>query len=137
VICRCNRAYHHAYRVASVTSGSKIYVVDDDEGVRDSLTILLESEGWQVDSFENGQDFMAAYVPSTSSCLLLDLNMPVMGGREVIDALKDKGDRIPVIVITSVEDPGLRPRLQNLGVTEVLEKPLDHDLLFEVINMVT
>jgi len=115
---------------------SKIFIVDDDESIRDSLTTLLKSEGWEVDAFENGHDFLEAYAPIKGGCLLLDLNMPIMSGHEVIKALNAKGYKIPVIVITSVEDTRIKSRLLNLGVTEVITKPLNHELLFETINQV-
>ena len=117
-------------------SGSKIYVVDDDEGVRDSLTILCKSEGWQVDAFENGREFLDAFDPAQNGCLLLDLNMPVMNGHELIKILNTRGYSIPVIVITSDEDARTKSRLLDLGVIAVFNKPLDHDLLFDTINRV-
>jgi len=117
-------------------SEPKIFIVDDDEGVRDSLATLLKSEGWDVHAFENGREFLEAFDVAERGCLLLDLNMPIMGGREVVEALLARECKIPVIVITSDDNARINSGLLHLGVVKVLQKPLNHEALFEVINQV-
>ena len=118
----------------SISAQPKIFVVDDDEGVRDGLKAMLESEYQSVEVYANGRDFLDAYDPSRGGCLLLDLNMPVMSGQQVLDALARKGATLPVIVITSVDDPKVKARALQAGAVEVLEKPFDHRKLLDAIQ---
>ena len=91
---------------------SKVFIVDDDEGVRDGLKAMLESEDQNVEVYANGRDFLDSYDPSHGGCLLLDLNMPVMSGQQVLDALARKGAALPVIIITSVDDPKVKAQIE-------------------------
>ena len=113
---------------------SKVFIVDDDGGVRDGLKAMLESEDQAVEVYANGRDFLDSYDPSRGGCLLLDLNMPVMSGQQVLDALARKGATLPVIIITSVDAPKVEARALQSGAVEVLEKPLDHRVLLDAIQ---
>ena len=112
----------------------KIFIVDDDDGVRDGLKAMLESEYQSVEVYANGRDFLDAYRPSRRGCLLLDLNMPVMSGQQVLDALAQKKATLPVIVITSVDDQKVKNRALQAGAVDVLEKPFDHGKLLDAIQ---
>ena len=113
---------------------SKVFIVDDDEGVRDGLKAMLESEDQNVEVYANGRDFLDSYDPSHGGCLLLDLNMPVMSGQQVLDALARKGAALPVIIITGVDNPKVKAHALKAGAVEVLEKPLDHRKLLDAIQ---
>lgn len=113
---------------------SRIFVVDDDDGVRDGLKAMLESEDHLVEVYVNGRDFMDAYDPLAGGCLLLDLNMPVMNGQQVLDALGQEGFTLPVIIITSVDDPKVKARALQTGASEVLEKPVNPRELLDAIQ---
>lgn len=117
-----------------VSVQSKVFIVDDDDGVRDGLKAMLESEDISVEVYANGRDFLDSYEPSHGGCLLLDLNMPVMSGQQVLDALARKGATLPVIIITSVDDPRVKAHTLQAGAVEVLEKPLDHCKLLDAIQ---
>ncbi len=118
----------------NVSVQSKVFIVDDDDGVRDGLKAMLESEELNVEVYANGRDFLDSYDPSRQGCLLLDLNMPVMSGQRVLDALALKGAALPVIIITSVDDPKVKAHALQAGAVEVLEKPLDHRKLLGAIQ---
>ena len=118
----------------NVSVQSKVFIVDDDDGVRDGLKAMLESEDQSVEVYANGRDFLDAYETSRGGCLLLDLNMPVMSGQQVLDALARKGTTLPVIVITSVDNPKAKAHALQAGAVEVLEKPFDHRKLRDAIQ---
>ncbi len=113
---------------------SKVFIVDDDDGVRGGLKAMLESEDQAVEVYANGQDFLESYDPSCGGCLLLDLNMPVMSGQQVLDALARKGATLPIIIITSVDDPKVKAHALQAGAVEILKKPLDHRKLLDAIQ---
>lgn len=118
----------------NVSAQSKVFIVDDDDGVRDGLKAMLESEDQNVEVYANGGDFLDSYDPSSGGCLVLDLNMPVMSGQQVLDALALKGATLPVIIITSIDDPKVKAHALQAGAVEVLEKPLDHRKLLDAIH---
>ncbi len=113
---------------------SKIFIVDDDDGVRDGLRAMLESEDQNVEVYANGRDFLDSYDPSRKGCLLLDLNMPAMSGQQVLEALAQKGATLPVIIITSVDATKVKAFALQAGAIDVLEKPLDHRTLLNAIQ---
>ncbi len=118
----------------NISVQSKVFIVDDDDGVRDGLKAMLESEDQAVEVYSNGRDFLESFDPTRGGCILLDLNMPVMSGQQVLDALARKGATLPVIIITSVDDPKVKAHALQAGAVEVLEKPLDHRKLLDVIQ---
>jgi len=118
----------------NISAQSMVFIVDDDDGVRDGLKAMLESEDQAVEVYANGRDFLDSYDSSRGGCLLLDLNMPVMSGQQVLDALAQKGAPLPVIIITSVDDPKVKARALKAGAVEVLEKPFDHRKLLDAIQ---
>jgi len=111
------------------TERGTIYIVDDDESVRDSARALLEAYDHVVEDFASARDILASYDELVDGCLLLDLNMPEMGGIELLELLRSRGDTIPVIVVTAQNDAGVLDRARKAGAYAVLEKPVDDSLL--------
>jgi FixJ family two-component response regulator len=111
-----------------------IYVVDDDDAVRDSLKILLESYDLQVRDFGSVPDFLDAIEATGASCLVLDLHLPVMGGFDVMNTLTRRGSRLPVIVITGRGDAQTKARALEAGAVAFLEKPVDDQSLMRAIH---
>ncbi|MAB14810.1 response regulator [Parvibaculum sp.] len=117
-----------------ILEGATAYVVDDDEAVRDSMRVLLESYGMSVEDYPSACAFLKAGPRGlTLSCLLLDLHMPGMGGIEVLEQLRARGDRIPAIVITGKGDLASRSRVVGAGALQMLEKPVNEDVLAQAI----
>jgi CheY-like chemotaxis protein len=81
-----------------------VYLVDDDEAIRDSLGWLLESRGVACLSHPSAEDFLAAWTPALAGCLLLDIRMDGMSGPELFDLLRERGSRLPVIFLTGHGD---------------------------------
>ncbi|MGD9741074.1 MAG: response regulator transcription factor [Dongiaceae bacterium] len=111
-----------------------IYVVDDDDAVRDSLKILLESYGLAVRDFGSVPDFLDQLEPQGAACLVLDLHLPVMGGFDVMNTLTQRGWRLPVIVITGRGDAQTKARALEAGAVAFLEKPIDGRSLMSAIQ---
>lgn len=104
---------------------AKVFVVDDDEAIRDSLAALLEAESLHVETFDSGEAFLAAYGAGRRGCLLVDVRMPGMSGLELHEALAARGARMPVIMITGQADVPTAVRAMKAGVAEFIEKPVD------------
>ena len=111
-----------------------VYVVDDDEAVRDSLKILLEACSLRVQDFGSCGEFMKDADPSEASCLLLDLHMPVVSGIEFLERHGRDLEGLPVIMITGRGDPATLARARDLGVRAVLEKPFEDEALLDTLR---
>ena len=111
-----------------------IVIVDDDDVVRDSLKVLLESRQFTVADFASGRDFLARGDGHDAGCLILDIHMPDMTGIELLRQLRKEGRTTPVIMVTGRQDAGLRAQAESLGVLEFLDKPIAHKQLFQAIE---
>jgi len=115
-------------------SHEQICVVDDDEAVADSLKSLLETFGYDVQSYNLGADFLADDRCGATGCLIIDQHMPGMDGLDVVDYLRKQGARVPTILISARFDTKTKERAASLGVTSVLEKPFVGDHLVDLIR---
>ena len=122
-----------AYRPPEQTH-ERICVVEDDASVADSLKLLLQTFGFDVQSYNSGADFLADERRRTAGCLLIDQHMPVMNGLDVVDHLQKEGVRLPTILISGRLDTSTRKRAASLGVTGVIEKPFAADRLVDLIR---
>jgi two-component system, LuxR family, response regulator FixJ len=111
-----------------------IYVVDDDDAVRDSMRALLESFDFEVRDFSSAKEFLAERAEARGACLLLDLHMPVMGGIELLTQMKAEGSRLPAIVMTGRSDPGLKQRALQSGAFALFDKPISEQALLDAID---
>ena len=110
-----------------------VYIVDDDEAVRDSLRSVLESQLYEVADFPSGKVLLKGYVGQPPACIILDVNLPEIDGIEVLNRLRCRGDRTPVIVISGRPDARMRERAAEAGAVAFLEKPFaGKDLLLVV-----
>lgn len=108
----------------------KVWVVDDDHGLRDSLSRLLRSAGHSVDTFASAAQLMAAPLPQVPSCLLLDMQLPGSSGFEVQQHLTDQGAPLPIIFMSGHGDIPMTVRAMKAGAVDFLPKPFrDQDLL--------
>ena len=112
-----------------------IYIVDDDEAVRDSLRALLESCDFEVRDFGSATDFLARKNGTHGDCLLLDLHMPQMDGLTLLDKMRAAGSQLPTIVITGRSDPVLKQRALQSGAFALFDKPVAEDALLKAIDL--
>ena len=110
-----------------------VFVVDDDDAVRDSLSMLIEAVGLKVRTYGNAQDFLDAYDPGQGGCLVLDVRMPGMSGLELQSKLVAKGITIPVIIITGHGDVYMAVEAMKAGVIDFVEKPFRDQVLLDSI----
>lgn len=110
-----------------------VFIVDDDEAVLDSLKILLELEGFDVEGFSSGEEFVRSYRAGANNVLLLDLHMPGMSGEEVLRRLSTMRAAVDVIVVTAGDDPVARDNALRAGARTVMYKPVDHSALLAEI----
>ena len=111
-----------------------VFLIDDDPGVRDSLTLLLSLKGLRTQPFANAESFIETYRPDWSGCVLTDLRMPGMTGLELQAALRERQVDVPVVVLTAHGDVATaRAALKN-GAFDFLEKPIDDAMLVDVLR---
>jgi two-component system response regulator FixJ len=107
-----------------------IYIVDDDEAVRNSLRFLLKSVGHTCQTLASANEFLETYQPQHPGCLILDVRMPGMSGLELQQQLNLRGAIIPVIFITGHGDVPMAVEAMQHGAADFLQKPFrDQDLL--------
>jgi FixJ family two-component response regulator len=107
-----------------------VYVVDDDEGVRNSLDSLIRSIGLSVQTFASAQDFLGAKRPTAPGCLVLDVRLPGLSGLDLQSELARAEIQTPIVFITGHGDIPMSVRAMKAGAVEFLTKPFrDQDLL--------
>ena len=106
-----------------MTPERRVYIVDDDEAVRDSLSLLLQSKGYAVESFGSALDFLTAAPSLPAGCPIVDIRMPEMDGLELQQRLIERNLGFPLIVITGHGDVPLAVRAMKAGAVDFIEKP--------------
>jgi two-component system response regulator FixJ len=111
-----------------------IYIVDDDEAVRDSLSLLLESAGHLVEAFEVAADALVSCRTKVPACVITDVRMPEMDGLEFQEKLSGARIDVPVIVMTGHADVPLAVRAMKAGAVDFIEKPFSDDAILASIE---
>jgi two-component system response regulator FixJ len=102
---------------------STVFIVDDDPAARDSVAAMVRSKGLPVVTYGSAEEFLAAYDPTRTGCLVVDVRMTGMTGLDLQEVLRQKGSRLPVIVITGFGDVPTAVRAMKAGAFTFLEKP--------------
>jgi two-component system response regulator TtrR len=114
-----------------------IYIVEDDDALRDSLCWLIESAGQRAAAFPNAECFLAAYQPGAGACLVLDVRMPGMSGLQLQEMLLRLHQNIPTIFITGHGDVPMAVNAIKRGALDFIEKPFrDQELLTKIESAV-
>ena len=111
-----------------------VFLVDDDEAVRDSMRWLVESVGLKIETFSSGQIFLESFDPERPGCLITDMRMPGMGGLELQEQLRRRGSAMPVIIVTAFGDVQTAVRAMKGGAVDFLQKPYNNDQVLELIQ---
>jgi two-component system, LuxR family, response regulator FixJ len=111
-----------------------VYIVDDDEAVRDSLSVLLESKGYAVKSFVSAPEFLSAAPLLPVGGLIVDIRMPDMDGFELQQHLTDRSLDFPLIVITGHGDVPLAVRAMKAGAVDFIEKPFASEAILSSLE---
>jgi FixJ family two-component response regulator len=111
-----------------------VFVVDDDISVRESLELLIRSEGWQPETFESAQEFLAYPRALVPSCLVLDFSLPGLNGLELQKRVAVERTDMPIIFITGFGDVPMTVQAMKAGAAEFLTKPFGDDVLLSAIR---
>ena len=112
-----------------------VYLVDDDEAIRDALSWLFQSRGVSCRSYASAEAFLDAWSPQLSGCVLLDMRMEGMSGSELFDQLNTRGNSLPVIFLTGHGDVPMAVAALKKGAFDFVEKPCnDNELVDRVLE---
>jgi RNA polymerase sigma factor (sigma-70 family) len=122
-------------RDESTAAGGRIYIVEDDPAVRDSLSLLLELRGYTPIAYDSAEALLAAGAPMQPACALIDVRLPGMDGLALQQRLKQIDAALPVVVISGHGDVATARTALRAGAVDFIEKPIDeHDLLEAVAS---
>src|SRR5687768_12923715 len=110
-----------------VSTAVRVLVVDDEAGARAALKALLEAQGYAVDQAENGAAALERLVELPPDIIVTDLDMPQMNGMQLLEALRCRGQDVPVIVVTSASELRSAVDAMRAGATDYIAKPVDFD----------
>lgn len=111
-----------------------VHIVDDDDAVRDALSLLMRSEDIPHSVYPSAEEFFKQHAQNKLGCLLLDVRMPGMNGMELFEILKKQDVDIPVIFITGHGDVSLAVQAMKAGAADFIEKPFDNDRLLNLVR---
>jgi FixJ family two-component response regulator len=111
-----------------------VFVVDDDVSVRESLELLIQSEGWRVQTFASAQEFLDRRRALVPSCLVLDVSLPGLTGLDLQERVAKERADMPIIFITGFGDVRMTVRAMKAGAVEFLTKPFSDEVLLSAIR---
>ncbi len=111
-----------------------VYIVDDDEAVRDSLQWLLEGKNYRVRCFESAESFLSRYDPREVACLIVDIRMGGMTGLELQDRLIERMSPLPIVFITGHGDVRMAVNTMKKGALDFIQKPFNEDDLLALVE---
>jgi len=112
-----------------------IYIIDDDRGMRDSLTWLVKSSGYDAIAFENAESLIENLPDNKLGCVIADIRMPGMSGLKLYQKLSQMDFRMPVIIITGHGDISIAVKALKDGIFDFVEKPFDDKVILDSISM--
>jgi FixJ family two-component response regulator len=119
-----------------VSTSGLVLLVDDDAAVRNALKFAFEAEGLDVRAYGGGLELLDDRDLPAKGCLIVDYNMPVMNGIELVDVLRNRHVDLPVVLIAGEVSRELRARAAHSGIGKVLEKPLSDNALLDFLRLV-
>jgi FixJ family two-component response regulator len=111
-----------------------VYVVDDDEGVRDSLQWLLEGKDYRVRCYDSAESFLSRYDPREVACLIVDIRMGGMSGMELQDRLIERKSPLPIVFITGHGDVPMAVSTMKKGAMDFIQKPFQEEALVSLVE---
>lgn len=115
-------------------NNTRVFIIDDDAAVRDSLAFLLSTSGFAVTPFETAEHFLGALPGLGFGCVVTDIRMPEIDGIELLKRLKATASHLPVIVMTGHGDVPLAVEAMKLGAMDFIEKPFEDERLINVLR---
>jgi two-component system response regulator FixJ len=117
-----------------MTCDTTIHIIDDDQAMLESLSLLLTMEGYSVRTYESARRFLDTIKHHACGCIVTDMNMPGMSGLDLLAVMKEQNILIPTIVITAVCDVRLSVNAMRQGAFDFFEKPFDAEALLTSIR---
>ncbi len=111
-----------------------IFIVDDDNNIREAIRAVLEDHGRRVEDFASCEEFLAAYRPGDNACLIIDAYLPGMNGVTLLGRLQEAGHRLPAIMITGNSDVAMAVQAMKAGASDFIEKPIGQDELLASVD---
>ena len=112
-----------------------VFVVDDDDAVRDSLSDLLDSVGLEVATYPSAHAFLVSYDDTRRGCLVLDIRMPGMSGLDLQERLIERGSALPIVFITGHGDVPMAVEAMKRGAVDFIQKPFRDQELLDRVNL--
>jgi FixJ family two-component response regulator len=113
---------------------ARVYIVEDDEAVRDSLQLVLQSIGYKVATYDSATRFIECWTPDMAGCLVLDIRMPGMNGMELQRRLNERNSILPIIFVTGHGDVPMAVEAMQQGAIDFVQKPYREQELLEKIE---
>ena len=120
--------------ISSSDKKGTVYVVDDDEAVRDSLQWLLEGKGYRVHCFDSAESFLSRFDARDVGCLIVDIRMEGMSGLELQDQLIERQSPLPIVFITGHGDVPMAVDTMKKGAMDFIQKPFDEAQLLALVE---
>ena len=117
-----------------VGNGLLVFIVDDDEAMRESLVILMQSAGYRIESYTSGMEFLEAWTEDKRGCMILDINLPDISGLELQKILSERGIDLPIVFLTGFGDVPKSSTAFKAGAVNFLEKPVAVEILLEGVQ---
>jgi two-component system response regulator FixJ len=117
-----------------MTKDRRVFIVDDDPAICDSLRALLSAEAYDVETFGSANDFLQSGFVGEPGCAIVDIRLPDMGGLELQTQITSRNRNLPVIIITGHGDVPLAVRAMRAGAVDFLEKPFDPEQLLASVK---
>ncbi len=117
-----------------MTANRIVHIVDDDEGVRQSLAFMLSSAGLPVRLYDSALAFLAGLTSTQDGCLITDIRMPGMSGIDLLKTLREKSLSMPAIVITGHGDVPLAVEAMKAGAVDFIEKPFEEEAILNAVK---
>jgi FixJ family two-component response regulator len=114
--------------------GAVISIVDDDPSVREAMSGLVRSLGFEAVTFPSAEDFLQSEQIDGTTCLITDLQMPGLSGIELQSQLISRGNSVPIIFVTASPERGIEAQVRSAGAVGFLNKPFDDRMLIECLD---
>jgi len=120
--------------ISSDNDRPTVFIVDDDQGIRRAMELLMRSVGLDYEIHHSGDDFLEHYSPERPGCLVLDIRMPGLGGLELQQRLSDMGSSLPIIFITGHGDVPMAVEAMQKGAVDFIQKPFREQELLDRVH---
>jgi len=129
-----NRSNTPTKPLTEATATSTVFIVDDDPAIRDSLTLMISQENFNVQTYASAEAFLSAIPSGGSGCIIIDIRMPGMDGMQLQEALSNSKPSLPIIFLTGHGDIPMSVRAMKAGALDFLTKPVTREKLMAAVR---